>query len=64
MIVMYQADHPPKHVHIFRDNALLDRYDLEHGCFMDGTVGKHERRALTALESAGLKEKKHHGRKE
>jgi len=51
---MYQNDHPPLHVHIFRDGRQLDRYDLEHGEFMDGTVGRHRGRVLTALRAVGL----------
>lgn len=51
---MYQSDHPPLHVHVFKDGELLDRYDLEHGRFMDGTIGRHRRRVLAALRAVGL----------
>ncbi len=54
IIRMYQNDHPPLHVHIFRDGRQLDRYDLEHGEFMDGTVGRHRGRVLAALRAVGL----------
>lgn len=51
---MYQNDHPPLHVHILKDGKHLDRYDLENGEFMDGTIGRHKGRALQALRDAGL----------
>lgn len=62
-IVWYAGDHPPVHVHIFRDGQLLDRYDLEHGVFMDGTIGRHMGRVLKALGSTPLLGGRHHGRK-
>ncbi len=51
---MYQNDHPPPHVHIFKDGKHLDRYDLENGRFMDGTIGRHRGRCLKAMRDAGL----------
>lgn len=54
IICMYQNDHPPSHVHIFKDGRQLDRYDLENKVFMDGTVGRHRGRVLTALRNVGL----------
>lgn len=51
---IYSGDHPPLHVHVFKGRKLLDRYDLEHGGFMDGTIGRHRGRALSALREAGL----------
>jgi len=54
IIRMYQNDHPPLHVHIFKDGRQLDRYDLEHGEFMDGTIGRHLGRVLAALRASGV----------
>jgi hypothetical protein len=39
VVRMYLNDHPPLHVHIFKDRQELDRYDLENGLFMDNTSG-------------------------
>ena len=52
---IYQNDHPPLHVHVFKEGRLLDRYDLENGRFMDGTVGRHRGRVLAALSRIGLR---------
>jgi hypothetical protein len=54
IIRMYANDHPPLHVHIFRDGKQLDRWDIEHQQWMDGTIGGHHGRALEALRACGL----------
>ena len=54
VLTIYENDHRPLHVHVSKDGRLLDRYDYEHGQFMDETIGKHRGRALKALRAAGL----------
>jgi len=51
---IYQNDHPPLHVHIFKDGQQLDRYDLENGVFMDDSIGRHRGRVLAAMREVGL----------
>lgn len=53
---MYENDHPPLHVHIFggRKRRQLDRYDLENGRFMDGSIGRHRARVLKAMRELGI----------
>lgn len=51
---IYENDHPPLHVHIFKDGRLLDRYDLENGEFMDETVGRHRGRVIKAMKAVNL----------
>ena len=51
---MYENDHPPPHVHIFKDGVALDRYDLRNARFMDGTIGRHRGRVLAAMRAVGL----------
>ena len=51
---MYDHDHPPPHVHVFKDYVRLDRYDMANGRFMDGTIGQHRGRVLKALRALGL----------
>lgn len=53
-IVQYLNDHPPLHVHVFRDHQLVARFDLVNLRFMDGTVKKHRGRVKKALKQAGL----------
>jgi hypothetical protein len=42
------------HCHVFKDGAELDRYNLEEGEFMDGTIGRHRGRVLRAMRAVGL----------
>lgn len=51
---MYMNDHPPRHVHIFRDREELDRFDIENWQFMDGTIGSHYGRVLKILDRLAL----------
>jgi hypothetical protein len=50
---MYDTDHPPRHVHVFKDAREVARYDLENGEFMDGDP-RHFGRIKKALRQAGL----------
>ena len=36
VIVLYRHDHPPAHVHVWKDNEFVGRYDLEHHCWIEG----------------------------
>ncbi len=53
VIRLYETDHPPRHVHVYRDGKQVARYDLENGRFMDGDP-KHFVRIRAALRQAGL----------
>ena len=53
MIRIYETDHPPRHVHVFKDRDQVARYDLEHGRFIDGDT-RHFGRIIQALRQAGL----------
>jgi hypothetical protein len=53
-IRIYRTDHPPLHVHVFKDGRLVARYDLEERKFMDGSVKRHEGRVKKALAQVGL----------
>jgi hypothetical protein len=54
VIRLYDNDHPPLHVHVFKDGSLVARYDLEHRCFMDGSDERFYGRIEKALGKAGL----------
>ena len=49
----HKNDHPPWHVHIFKDGRELGRYDLENGRFMDWR-GRRTRVVLAAMRQVGL----------
>lgn len=54
VIRLYEGDHPPLHVHLFKERRLVARYDLEHGCFMPGSDIRHFGRIPGALRKAGI----------
>ena len=51
---MYQKDHLPFHVHVFKDGREVARYDLEHGRLMAGSDARHQGRIERALRRLGL----------
>jgi hypothetical protein len=54
IIQLYETDHPPLHVHVFRGRRLVARYDLERRRFMLGSDPRHAARIVRALRTAGL----------
>jgi hypothetical protein len=51
---MYQNDHLPLHVHVFKDKREVARYDLENGRLMAGSDMRHLGRIERALRRLGL----------
>jgi len=51
--VTYKGDHPPFHVHIFRDDRLIGRWDIENQTPMSGA--RFGRPLLKALTQAGYR---------
>ena len=54
VIRLYLDDHPPPHVHVFKDGALVGRYDLQNHRFMPGSQPRHFGRVTKALRDAGV----------
>ena len=54
VIRMYQNDHRPLHVHVFKDGAEVARFDLENGEFMAGSEPRDFGRIRRALTQGGL----------
>ncbi|MSS72973.1 MAG: DUF4160 domain-containing protein [Candidatus Latescibacteria bacterium] len=36
IFVSWEGDHPPRHVHVYRDGKLVVKWDLEHNRAMKG----------------------------
>ena len=36
IFVFWEGDHPPRHVHVYRDGNLIVKWDLEHNRAMKG----------------------------
>jgi hypothetical protein len=51
--VTYIGDHPPRHVHVYKDGRLVVKWDLEASCAMKGSAGKRVRKLIEELEGEG-----------
>jgi hypothetical protein len=47
------ADHSPRHVHVFRDDRLVLKWDLERGQPMQGFGHRRIVRLITELQREG-----------
>ncbi|MBL7662609.1 DUF4160 domain-containing protein [bacterium] len=47
------GDHRPRHVHIYKNNKLVAKWDLENGKVMKGKISKEIRSHLEALLDEG-----------
>ena len=49
-----KADHPPRHVHVYRDGTLIVKWDLDHQKPMKGTATSRILALIAELEVEGL----------
>ena len=54
LLRIYSHDHPPLHVHVFKDGHLVAKYDLEGLAFMKLRAPRQQASILRALRRAGL----------
>lgn len=50
----WKGDHPPRHVHVYRDGLLVVKWNLEEQVPMKGTATARVRRLIAELEREGL----------
>ncbi len=48
------GDHPPRHVHVYRDGQLIVKWDLDNHKSMQGQETKRILKLIAELESEGL----------
>jgi hypothetical protein len=53
VFVTWVGDHPPRHVHVYRDGRLLGKWDLEQRQTIVGTAGPRLRDIIVALQEEG-----------
>lgn len=53
IFVTWKGDHPPRHVHVYRDRELVLKWDLENQVAMLGTPSRRLRRLIAQLEADG-----------
>ncbi|OGL19734.1 MAG: hypothetical protein A3K12_05825 [Candidatus Rokubacteria bacterium RIFCSPLOWO2_12_FULL_71_19] len=48
-----RSDHPPRHVHVYRDGRLIVKWDLENRTPMKGTASAKVLQLIAELEVEG-----------
>ena len=51
VFITWKGDHPPRHVHVYRDGALVVKWDLDNRVPMKGGA---TRRVIAELEAEGV----------
>jgi hypothetical protein len=51
---MWKSDHPPRHVHVYRDGKLVVKWDLEHDRPMKGALQPGLLALIRTLGEEGL----------
>jgi hypothetical protein len=54
VFVWWKGDHPPRHVHVYRDGTLVVKWDLDNGKPMRGKASRRVIELIEELESEGL----------
>ena len=54
IFITWKGDHPPRHVHVYRDGKLVVKWDLDNKKAMKGTVSRRVLELIAQLESEGL----------
>ena len=53
VFVTWKGDHPPRHVHVYRDGRLVLRWNLESDVAMTGTSSRRILKILAELRKEG-----------
>jgi hypothetical protein len=54
VFITWKGDHPPRHVHVYRDGALVLKWNLEDWVPMSGKATQRVLGLIAELESEGL----------
>jgi len=54
IFVWWKGDHPPRHVHVYRDGKLLVKWDLDNKKAMKGRAMRRIVALIETLESEGI----------
>lgn len=53
LFVTWKGDHPPRHVHVYRDGVLVLKWNLEDGVPMKGRASRRVLTLIRGLEKEG-----------
>jgi len=54
IFVAWKGDHPPRHVHVYCDQRLVVKWDLDNQKPMQGSASRRVIKLIQILESEGL----------
>ena len=54
MFLSWIGDHPPRHVHVYRDGKLIVKWDLDNSLAMKGKASRRVLKLIQELESEGV----------
>lgn len=54
MFITLKGDHPPRHVHVYRDGKLIVKWDLDNQKPMKGSASRRILDLIAELETEGL----------
>jgi len=54
IFVSWKSDHPPRHVHVYRDGKLVVKWDLDNRKPMKGRASRRILELIAGLEAEGL----------
>lgn len=54
VFVTWIGDHPPRHVHVYKDGKLVVKWDLENHLAMKGQANRRILKLIAELEQEGL----------
>jgi len=53
IFISWRSDHPPRHVHVYREGELIVKWDLDNGRPMKGSASREIRKLIRLLQSEG-----------
>ena len=54
VFITWKGDHPPRHVHVYRDTQLVVKWDLDNRVPMKGVASRRVLALIAELEAEGL----------
>jgi len=54
IFITWKSDHPPRHVHVYRDGKLVVKWDLDNKKPMKGSATRQVLALIARLEAEGL----------
>ena len=54
VFITWKGDHPPRHVHVYRDGTLIVKWDLDNQKPMKGAATRRILALIRELEAEGL----------